>query len=172
MSKAEPYLDHLTSCSPCYRDFLQLQAQYRQRRTRMIFAVAASVLIVAALATWIVIRRHDSQLLAQSAVIDLRDRSTARGTEPPPNEPPIEIGRNVSQLDVYLPLGSSDGPYDIRIVTAQGEAVFTGAGVAKVREGITSLTVDAHLSSISPGPYTLQLRKFGSEWNSFPLRVP
>jgi hypothetical protein len=50
LSQAESYLDHLTSCSPCYRDFLQLQTEYRKRRTRMIFAVAASVLIVAGLA--------------------------------------------------------------------------------------------------------------------------
>lgn len=137
----------------------------------MIFAVAATVLIVVGLGTWAMLRRHNDVQFAR-AVVDLRDRSMARGAEPPPNEPPIEIGRNVSELEIYLPLGSSDGPYDIRIVTANGEALFAGTGVAKVREGITLLSVARNLSSMSPGLYTLQLRKVGSEWNSFPLRVP
>jgi hypothetical protein len=137
----------------------------------MIFAVAATVLIVVGLATWAMLRRHNNEQIAR-AVVDLRDRSIARGTEPPPNETPIEIGRKVSQLDIYLPLGSSDGPYDIRIVTSKGVALFAGEGLARVREGITSLSVDANLPSINPGSYTLQVRKAGSEWNSFPLRVP
>jgi hypothetical protein len=29
LSEAENWLDHLTSCSPCYRDFCQFQAIYR-----------------------------------------------------------------------------------------------------------------------------------------------
>ena len=135
LSQAESYLDHLTSCSPCYRDFLQLQREHRQRRTRMIFAVAASVLIVAAIATWAAIRGHDNVQVAQSVVVDLRNHSMARGTEPLPSEPPLEISRSVSHLDIYLPLGSSDGPYDFRISTTREEVLRTGSGFAKVQEG-------------------------------------
>lgn len=172
LSQAESYLDHLTSCSPCYRDFLQLQREHRQRRTRMIFAVAASVLIVAAIATWAVIYRHGSNLqVARSVVVDLRNHSMARGTEPLPSEPPLEISRSVSHLDIYLPFGSSDGPYDFRISTAREEVLRTGSGFAKVQEGITALPVDVNLSSVSPDLYILQIRKVGSEWNSYSLRL-
>ena len=171
LSQAESYLDHLTSCSPCYRDFLQLQREHRQRRTRMIFAVAASVLIVAAIATWAAIRGHDNVQVAQSVVVDLRNHSMARGTEPLPSEPPLEISRSVSHLDIYLPLGSSDGPYDFRISTTRGEVLRTGSGFAKVQEGITALPVDVNLSSVSPDLYILQIRKVGSEWNSYSLRL-
>jgi hypothetical protein len=107
LNEAETWLDHLGSCSPCYRGFLQLQTQHRQRRTRMIFAVAASVLIVVGLATWAMLRQHDQRFAR--AVVDLRDRSISRGTEPPPTEPPIEIGRDISALDIYLPLGPATG---------------------------------------------------------------
>lgn len=34
LSKAEKWLDHLTSCSPCYRDFFQFQAARRGQGTR------------------------------------------------------------------------------------------------------------------------------------------
>lgn len=172
LSQAETYLDHLTSCSPCYRDFSQLREAYRRRRRQLIFAVAASVLIVAAIATWAFIYRHGSNLqVARSVVVDLRNHSMARGTEPLPSEPPLEISRSVSHLDIYLPLGSSDGPYDFRISTTRGEVLRTGSGFAKVQEGITALPVDVNVSSVSPNLYILQIRKVGSEWNSYSLRL-
>jgi hypothetical protein len=170
LSQAGPLLDHLTSCSPCYRDFLGLQAKYRQRRTRMIFAVAASVLIVVGLATWVTLRRDNNAQIAR-AVVDLRDRSAARGTGPHSNEMPIEIFRNVLNLEVYLPLGSSEGSYEFRVVTDAGQTVSSAAGIAKVKSGITSLRLSVNISSARPGPYTLQLRKVGSDWSSYPLQI-
>lgn len=170
LSKAQEYLDHLTSCSPCYRDFVRLQADYRQRRARMIFAVAASVLIVVGLATWAMLRRHNDEQIAR-AVVDLRDRSMARGTEPPPTELPLEIPRNVSHLDIYLPLGSSDGPYDIRITSPNGKPLVSRSAGAKLDSGITSLQVNVNLLSADPGLYLFQLRKPGSDWNSYSLRI-
>jgi hypothetical protein len=170
LSEAEKWLDHVTSCSPCYRDFLQLQADYRQRRTRMIFAVAASALIVVGVATWAMLRRHSNEQIVH-AVVDLRDRSLARGTEPPPTEPPLEIPRNAYHLDIYLPLGSSDGPYDVRVTSVQGEAFVSGAGEARIEQGATVLRVNVGAFRAAPGKYLLQIRKQASEWVSFPLQI-
>jgi len=136
----------------------------------MIFAVAASVLIVVGLVTWVMLRRDNNAQIAR-AVVDLRDRSAARGTEPPPTEPALEIPRTVSHLEIYLPLGSSDGPYDVRISAATGNPLYTGSGVAHVRAGITLLPIDINLASASLGLYVLEIRKAGSEWNSYPLRI-
>lgn len=169
LSQAEAHLDHLSSCSPCYQDFLRLQADYRRRRARMIFAVAASVLIVVGLATWAMLRRHNNEQIV--AVIDLRGRSMARGIEPPPTEPPLEIPRNASRMEIFLPLGSTDGPYDLRITTVRGELLFSGAGEAKLEEGVTKLRVDLKMSLARPGNYLLQIRRQTSEWVSFPLQI-
>ena len=136
----------------------------------MIFAVAASVLIVVGLATWAMLRRDNNAQIA-SAVVDLRDRSAARGTEPHSNELPIEIFRNVLNLEVYLPFGSSEGPYELRVLTDAGQTVSSAAGIAKVKSGITSLRLSVNISSARPGPYTLQLRKVGSDWSSYPLQI-
>jgi len=136
----------------------------------MILAVAASVLIVVGVASWAMLRQHSQQIAR--AVIDLRDRSMARGTEPPPTEPPLEIPRSVTHLEIYLPFGSSDGPYDVRITPVQSEPpLFSGTGGAKLDQGLTVLRVEIGTSLARPGNYLLQLRRPDSEWVSFPLRI-
>src|SRR5712664_1018161 len=52
LTEAEKWLDHLTSCSPCYSDLSQFQAAYLRQRTRTFLAIAASILLVACLAGW------------------------------------------------------------------------------------------------------------------------
>ena len=169
LPEAEKWLDHLGSCSPCYQDFSQFQEARKGRRTRTFLAIAASILVVASVGSWALVQKHNK--IAQTAVLDLRNRSVSRGTEPLPAEPPLEVGHNVSRLEIYLPLGSGEGPYDLRVSNLNGEALFTGAGAAKVQQGITSLPVEINLSTAKPGLYVLQLRRVGSEWNSYPLRI-
>jgi hypothetical protein len=169
LTDAEKWLDHLGSCSPCYRDFLQLRAEHRERRTRMIFAVAASVLIVVGVTTWAMLHQRNQQIAR--AVIDLRDRSMARGSEPPPTELPLEVPRNVSHLEIYLPLGSSDGRYDFRVTSVRDELLFSATAEARLNEGLTVLRVDLGKSLTRPGNYLLQIRRHDSGWVSFPLQV-
>jgi len=169
LSQAESYLDHLTSCSPCYRDFLQLQAEHRRGRTRMVFAVAATVLIVVGLGTWAMLRPRGQQMA--NAVIDLRDRSMTRGTETPPSQPPLVLPRNISHLDIYLPLGSSDGPYDVRLALDSTQPVLSTTGQAKLEQGLTVLHLDLGKHILSSGRYVLQIRGHASEWISFPLLI-
>jgi hypothetical protein len=95
----------------------------------------------------------------------------ARGTETPPPEPPLEVQRNVSDLEIYLPLGSSTGPYDVRVTSVRNEALSSGSGDAKLEEGLTVLRVELGERLATPGTYILQIRKAPSEWVSFPLQV-
>jgi hypothetical protein len=169
LAKAEEWLDHLTSCSPCYGDFTQFQAAYQRRRTRTLLAIAASILIVACLAGWALFLRHSESLVAQTAFVDLRNRSLPRGTEPNPAEPPLEVNRAATSWNIYLPLGSSEGPYDVRVVTQSGESVMTASSTAKLEDQITSLKITVTLSSTHPGRYTLQLRGRDLEWNSYAM---
>lgn len=169
LPEAEKWLDHLTSCSPCYGDFSQFQAAHQRRRTQRLLAIAASILIVIGIAGWVLLQKHNESLVAQTAVLDLRNRSIPRGTEPNPTEPPLEINRVATHWNIYLPLGSSEGQYEIRIVTPSGEIVFAAGGKAKLADQITSLQIPASLSSSRSGSYVLQIRKTGSEWSSYPL---
>src|SRR5260370_28866771 len=81
LPQAEKWLDHLTSCRPCYGDFSQFQAAYQSRRPRTLLAIAATILIVACLAGWAFFSRHNEPLLAQPAVWSLRNPSIPPGTQ-------------------------------------------------------------------------------------------
>ena len=171
LSEAEKWLDHLGSCSPCYDDFRKLRGSFQQARRRTILAVAASILVIASAAAWWVIQSKDGIGVAQSTVVDLRNRSIARGPEQVPNEPPLEIRRNVSRLNILLPLGSSEGTYEVRIVTDSGESVAATTGTAKLSNQITSLQAVLNVSSAHPGHYVLQVRRDALDWNSYPLAL-
>jgi hypothetical protein len=171
LAEAEKWLDHVTSCSPCYRDFSELQAGYRHRRMRTALAIAASILIVVGVAGWALFFKQKGPAGVQSAVLDLRNRSVPRGGEVNPGEQPLEASRGVKRVNVYLPLGSAEGPYELRIATAAGSAVFTTTGVASLKEGLTSIQVAVDLSSAPPGRYLLQVRRPDSGWNSYPLTL-
>jgi len=171
LSEADKWLDHLGSCSPCYADFKRLQGAHERRQRRLLLATAAGILVAVAVTGWAVLHRWNSNPTAQTAVLDLRDRSVARGTEANPGEPPLEIVRTVSHLKIYLPLGSSDGDYGVRISDSQDKVLFSTNGIASTQQGLISLVVEVNLSSASPGLYFLQLEKPASRWTSYPLRV-
>jgi len=102
LPEAEKWLDHLTSCSPCYADFSQFRAAHQRRRTRTLLAIAASILIAIGIAGWVLLQNHNESLVAQTAVLDLRHRSIPRGTEPNPAEPALEINHVATHLNIYL----------------------------------------------------------------------
>jgi hypothetical protein len=169
LSEAGKWLDHLTSCSPCYREFSQIQSTYRSRRTRTILAIAASILVVAGIAGWVLLSKQKEPLVAQTVVLDLRNRSVARGGEPNSGEQPLEVSRAATKWNIYLPLGSSEGPYDLRILAPTGGVLVTTSGTASLKDQVTSLQAEMHLSSSPRGEYVLQIRRAGSEWVSYSL---
>jgi len=135
------------------------------------FAAAAVIILGLAVGGWALFHGRNENLMAQMAVLDLRDRSIARGTEANPAEPPLEIARSVSHLMIYLPRGSSEGDYDVRVLGPEEQILFGTKGPAISRQGIMSLAVGANLTSVSPGLYILQVRKFDSGWASYSLRL-
>jgi hypothetical protein len=171
LPEAEKWLDHLTSCSPCYGDFSQFQAAHQRRRTQRLLAIAAGILIAIGIAGWVLFQKHNESLVAQTAVLDLRNRSVPRGGELNPDEQAVEISRGVKHLNVYLPLGSAEGPYEMRIATTAGSAVLTTGGVASLKDGVTSIQVVVDFSSVSSGRYVFQVRKPISEWSSYALML-
>ena len=169
LAEAEKWLDHLGSCSPCYKDFSELRKGREVQRNRTLLAKAASILVAVGIASWVLVQRHNGSLVAQTAVLDLRSRSVSRSPEANPGEPPLELRRGFSQLNIYLPLGSPEGAYEVRIVTTNGDTLLNMGGTARLKDGITSLRVRGEVISARPGPYSLQIRKPPSEWSSYPL---
>lgn len=169
LAEAANWLDHLGSCSPCYQDFSELRKVREVQRRRTLLAIAASLLAAVGIAGWVLIQRHNETVLSQTAVLDLRNRSASRSPEPNLGEQPLELRRGFSQLNIYLPLGSPEGVYEVRIVTTSGDSLLNTGGPAQLNDGITTLQMGGNAFIARPGQYILQIRKSPSEWNSYPL---
>jgi hypothetical protein len=169
LDEADRWLDHLGSCSPCYGDFSEFRKAYESRGKRTLLAIAASILVFACIAGWVLLQRHNETLVTQTAVLDLRNRSVSRGTEPNPPEPPLVVNRAARHWNIYLPLGSTEGTYEIRIVMDSGRLLLAATGEATLVSGIASLPVDVNLGSKNFGRCNLEMRKNTGNWNSFPL---
>jgi hypothetical protein len=167
LAEVERWLDHLGSCSPCYQDFSELRKVREVQRRRTLLAIAASLLVAVGIAGWVLIQRHNETVLSQTVVLDLRNRSASRSQNL--GEQPLELHRRFSQLNIYLPLGSPEGAYEVRIVTADGDTLLNMSGAARLKDGVTSLLVRGDAIFARPGPYSLQIRKAPSEWNSYPV---
>jgi hypothetical protein len=155
--------------SPCYKDFSELREVREVRRRRTLFAIAASILVAVGIAGWALVRSHNETVVAQTAVIDLRDYSVSRSSEPNPVQRSLELHRALSQLNIYLPLGSPEGVYEVRILTTDGDTLLNMGGTARLKDGITSLQVRGKPSLARHGQCIMQIRKPPAEWSSYPL---
>ena len=106
------------------------------------------------------------------AVLDLRDRSVARGQNPSDTgQAPLEIPRTAKHLVLDLPIGSKEGPYDVGLLSDTGELILRATGMAELHDHITGLRVDVDLTSIRPGTYYLAVRQASLEWTRYSIRV-
>ena len=172
LAEADPWLDHFSSCSPCFQEFTQFrkQALDRRRRTQMWFAAAA--MIVLALAGWLWVRSRPTTQTTAVVVLDLRGRATLRGEgTPETGQAPLEVPRNARTLNLDLPIGSNEGTYDLALLNPVGDELFRTSATAKLENHIVVLRADVDLSGVSPGSYFLGVRQPGLEWTRFSIRL-
>ena len=141
------------------------------RRRTQIWLAAAAVFIFA-IAGWLWVRSRPQVQTAAVVVLDLRGRATVRGENPPEtSQSPLQAPRNARSLNLELPIGSNEGPYDIALLDPSGAELFRTSAMAKLEDHIVVLRADVDLAVISPGSYFLGLRQRGLEWMRFPIRV-
>jgi multidrug efflux pump subunit AcrA (membrane-fusion protein) len=172
MSQVAPWLDHFSSCSPCFREFNAFRRQVsRRRRTRVL--VAAAVALIVVLAGWLFQRTRASVPTTDTALLDLRERSVTRGIDPiEAAVPPLEIVRNVRHLVLDLPIGSKEGSYEVALLNDAGDEVERATGAAQFEDHVVVLRADVHLARVRLGYYFLALRQPGREWTKFAAHVP
>lgn len=172
LADADPWLDHFSSCSPCFQEFTQFrkQALDQRRQTQMWLAAAAMVLL--AVAGWFWLRSRPQVQTATVVVLDLRGRSTVRGENlPKTSRPPLDVPRNAKTLSLELPIGSNEGAYDVVLLDPSGAELFRTSATAKLEDHIVVLRAAVDLGGISPGSYFLGLRQQGTERMRFPVRL-
>ncbi len=171
LAQAEPWFDHLSSCSPCFQDFTTFRREATGQRRRIQVWLAAAAVLLFAVGGWLLLRTRPSAQ-TETAVLDLRDRSVVRGQNPSETgQAPLEIPRSAKHLVLDLPIGSKEGPYDVGLFTETGDQILRAAGTAQLRDHVTSLRVDVDVRSVPPGAYFLGVRQPGLEWSRYPIRL-
>ena len=181
----DPAYDYFAKCSPCYQELRALQQadaaalKAAVKRKRLGYA-AAAVLVLGIAGSWFALRRAGdadglarptTQTAAQSARLDLRPLAVTRSEEQRVAAAPLVVPRGRVNATILLPVGSSPGEYDVRILDADLRARATAKGSAEIRNYITTLEAVIDVSALETGDYQLTLRRDGSEWQMFPLRV-
>src|SRR4051812_43154478 len=99
LTEAEPWLDHLGSCSPCFKEFKEFRRQSTNQRRRVLALVATAAVLLFAVGGWLWVRAQHSVQTTDTAVLDLRERSVARGQNPSDTgQAPLEIPRTTKHL--------------------------------------------------------------------------
>jgi hypothetical protein len=105
-------------------------------------------------------------------VLDLRERSLARGENPADTKQlALEIPRTAKHLVLDLPIGSKEGTYDLALLNEAGDEVSHATGTATLKDQIVILRADLDIGDVSPGLYFLGVRQVGLEWSRYPARV-
>jgi len=172
LTEAEPWLDHLGSCSPCFQEFKEFRGQCVIQRRRVLMLVATAAVLIFAVGGWLWVRARHSVEGTDTAVLDLRERSVARGQgQADAAQAPLEIPRSAKHLVLDLPIGSKEGPYDVGLFSDTGDQLLGARGIADLHDHITGLRVDVDFSSIRPDAYSLGVRQPGLGWTRYPVRV-
>lgn len=190
--------EHISHCSPCYREFLSVRKDVREtliRRVRTKWVmVAAAVMLVVGLSIWSVrdrFRQNQSigittqdaepRLLSESkrpvltAVLNFETESVTRSATN--NTAAVselqEVPRGRLALSINLPVGSEPGEYTIRLQKDPADATalseFTSAG--HLENGLTVLIVSADLSTLERGIYVLGIRREEGSWRYYRFAV-
>jgi hypothetical protein len=194
---------HMFKCSECYRDTLRFVEEYKkerkQRRKRLAYAIAASILIAVGL--WSFWQFRPKQEIVEKPVVSpepvpvvplVADNSTQRTKpseitkyEPALIELPIKYrgaARNPEQpmvikrghllLEVRLPLGSPEGKYKLRILDKSEQVRNTAEGIAPPVNGITSFKVAIDTSKLPPVNYKLGILEPGlDKWADYTIVI-
>jgi hypothetical protein len=171
LSEADRWLNHFSFCSPCFQEFTQFRKRAVDRRRTQVWLAAAAVFIFA-VAGWLWVHTRPAAQTSATVVLDLRERSLARGENPKgTNEGDLEIPRTARHLIVDLPIGSKEGSYDLALLNEAGGEVLRTTGTATLEDHVVILRAEIDIRNLSPGIYFIGLRQLGREWSRYPTRV-
>jgi hypothetical protein len=166
---------HVMQCSPCFQHLEGFRSIHRRRRT--LVAAAAAVVVVAA--GYGVYREWPNarELVAENpqlrqAVVDLRPYTVERSDRPANSAPqPLRLPRCRLQAVIYLPVGVETGSYELRILDTELKTKLTAPATANMKNFETIIETQMDLQALSPGKYTLAIRRAGEDWRQYALWI-
>jgi hypothetical protein len=175
----DPNWHHVTHCSECYREFLDLRLKLKseaKRRARLVgWGVVAAVVALAAglffvfeqRKTGIPERPQNAELAWDKTMIDIPSMTRS---ETGSANAPIVLKRRAEELTMNLPVGSKAGLYELRLLKGD-KAIISATSTAALVNGATSFTVRIDLSKVAAGSYSMSVRQAPWDWSYFPVVV-
>lgn len=169
-SDTDELTEHMSQCSPCTREFLELQKAVRKRRNRHVAVVTSLGAVAAAILIWLLLPKRDvgphKHVPVSAPLIATLDyhEGTARGAHTQGQLQTVPLRTN--ELRILLQQGTDIGPYRVAfqspVHVGQDLAVFS-ANAETRSDGLVSLSTKVDLESLAPGEYVLVWRHAGSE---------
>jgi hypothetical protein len=171
---------HVTHCSECYREFLDIRAAMKRRqKVQRVATVSVAAVIVGVAAIVIFTNRQAGQRPAERPqiaeqsfrpmVVDLEGRAITRSDQANDETKPIVLGREPEELTIRLPIGSKAGKYEIQLLKSADQALLSVSGEARIENGVTALTTRVDLSKYEPGKYFIGVRQVPWDWTYYPV---
>ena len=173
VSQVNDWVEHLGTCSPCFREFTELRKQVVWRRHAAYLSIAAAIIIaVLSFGWWKWRSGQPTVITAHNHIIaDVRNRLLFRGGQGP-GKGPLEFQRGFDDVLFYLPEGNRAGKYEVAIFHEEPvKPLVSATGAATIETDATTLKVTLDLSRIEPGYYLVGFRLRDTEWTYCPLIV-
>jgi hypothetical protein len=71
----------------------------------------------------------------------------------------------------YLPVGVETGSYELRILDPELKTRLSAPATANIKNFETIIETEMDLQALSPGKYTLAIRRAGEDWRQYPLWI-
>jgi len=173
--QAKDWIQHLGTCTPCFRDYTEFRKQAEWRRQVAYVAMAAAVVLVLISVGWWSWRAsHPVVITAHHRIVaDLRNRMILRGEQGnEPGQGPLVFERGVDQVSIYLPEGSRAGAYEVAVFRETlGQSLASAVAMATMEKGMTVMNATLDLSRVASGRYLLAVRPPAVDWTYYPLVV-
>jgi hypothetical protein len=166
---------HIPTCSPCFTEYEAIRKAWKRKRAFVVAGAIAATLTVAAVSGTLLFRRgaavaippetrsvEISKNLPRKHLIDLRPYERFRGegkTERSLRPASLILERANLDLTIQLPTGSEEGRYVFELIDSSGAHRIEASGDAVIRDFITTAEVPFDLREVSPGPFTLTVRR-------------
>jgi hypothetical protein len=179
----DTYWDHVTHCSPCFQEFLELRNEFVANRARLVRRnriVLVSVLALAGIVGTFIWRgtpKPGTPITSAEATsdVDMRPFSLTRGDS---NNPQLSekyagiLSRRRVRLNVILPVGAEEGTYEVRLMDNDLKQVITsGKAAALFVDHTARLAITFDLTDVLPGRYVIASRRDGGGWMTSPVLI-
>jgi hypothetical protein len=178
----DAHWEHVTHCSPCFQEFLELRNDLTATRKRLVRRnriLLVSALVVAGIAgalTWRGPAKPVAPITIAEATsdVDMRPFSAIRGGSQQQSSEQYAgiLSRKRNRLNVILPVGAEEGNYEVRLMDNDLQSVIaSGKAPASFVDHTVRLSITFDLSEVSPGPYVISSRRDGGGWMTSPVLI-